>query len=89
MTHELKCWPEYFRPIIEGRKRFEYRLDDRGYRVGDRLTLREWLPGQGEYTGHVAEVQVTYVLIVGPTPRGAPYYVVMSIELLTVAKVPA
>ena len=44
-THELKTWPEYFAPTAAGVKTFEVRRDDRGFRVGDRLRLREFEPG--------------------------------------------
>lgn len=43
-AHELKCWPESFEAIATGVKTFEIRKDDRGYRVGDYLLLREWKP---------------------------------------------
>ncbi len=38
-THELDCWPDFFWPIVRGEKNFEYRLDDRGFAVGDCLKL--------------------------------------------------
>lgn len=60
--HELKCWPDFFRPIVSGEKSFELRYDDRGFRAGDILRLREWLPRQKRYTGREAWRLVTYVL---------------------------
>jgi len=42
--HILKCWPGPFAAVLDGSKRFEYRVDDRGYRVGDILHLREYVP---------------------------------------------
>lgn len=42
--HILKTWPESFAAVLSGAKRFEYRVDDRGYRVGDILHLREYVP---------------------------------------------
>lgn len=40
--HELKIGPLYLQQIKEGVKRFEIRKDDRGFKVGDILRLREW-----------------------------------------------
>ena len=79
-THELKTHPQHFAPVQDGTKRVEVRKDDLGFAVGDRLTLREWDPVTGEYTGRVCEVHVTNVL------RGfeglAPDWVALSIEPL-------
>jgi hypothetical protein len=44
MTHSLKCWPQYFFPMVMGEKRCEVRLDDRGFDMGDDLILREFRP---------------------------------------------
>lgn len=47
-THDLKCWPEFFRPLCQGIKTFEVRLNDRNYQVGDTLQLWEWKPEKKE-----------------------------------------
>lgn len=83
MIHELKCWPEPYDAIVDGRKPFEFRRDDRGYAVGDVLILRKWDPGAGPGGYYFSpgypstRVVVTYVL------RGQfglpPGYVVMGI----------
>jgi ASC-1-like (ASCH) protein len=62
MTHELKCWPEYFGAVWCGKKNFEVRKNDRGYRVGDELILREWNPNIESYTGRMLRMEVTYIL---------------------------
>jgi hypothetical protein len=49
-VHELKCWPDYFRAIVEGRKPFEIRKNDRDFRVGDELHLLEWYPNTRVYS---------------------------------------
>jgi len=41
MEHVLKTDPEVFEALVSGRKTYELRRDDRGFAVGDRLTLRE------------------------------------------------
>jgi uncharacterized protein DUF3850 len=60
-VHQLKCWPPFFRDIIAGDKNFEVRLNDRGFKVGDELLLREWDPEKRDYTGRVIRRRVTYV----------------------------
>lgn len=68
MTHDLKTWPESFAAILDGRKLYEIRRDDRGFAVGDELVLREWEPDNeymplidwGRYTGRAVRVRVTY-----------------------------
>lgn len=41
-VHELKCWPEEFKAVSDGRKEFEMRRDDRGFAEGDIVILREF-----------------------------------------------
>ncbi|MGR5128040.1 DUF3850 domain-containing protein [Photobacterium swingsii] len=38
-THTLKIEPVYLNAIIDGKKTFEIRKNDRGFRVGDRVRL--------------------------------------------------
>lgn len=42
--HVLKTWPEFFRAIVDGKKTFEVRKNDRGFQTGDVLHLREFDP---------------------------------------------
>lgn len=74
MTHGLKIWPEYFSAVKEGIKTFEYRLNDRNYKVGDTLVLKEYLSESKEYTGREVLVVVTYILPIQDN------YVIMSVK---------
>ena len=83
-THELKSWPDQFQAMWTGRKRAEFRRDDRGYAVGDLLDLREWEPSTGRYTGFRLTARVTHLA------RGTDYeipagFVVLSVEVLDAA----
>lgn len=59
-THELKCWAPYFEEVQSGRKSFEVRRNDRAFKVGDLLKLRETDPETSAYTGRECERCVSY-----------------------------
>jgi hypothetical protein len=62
MVHELKIWPTYYWDVFEGRKTFEVRYNDRDYKVGDTLVLKEYSPTREEYTDWYMVARVTYLL---------------------------
>ncbi len=49
--HYLKTWPEFFQAILSGDKTFEFRSDDRGFMLGDRLALEHYDPGRMRGSG--------------------------------------
>ncbi len=62
VTHDLKCWPEFFDSIAAGQKRHDLRrATDRDFRVDDRLRLHEFDPARDAYTGSNLLVRITYV----------------------------
>lgn len=63
--HELKTWPAEFQAIAEERKRFDLRKNDRDYRLGDSLLLREFNPDTQAYSGRYILAKVTYILYGG------------------------
>ncbi|WP_428958055.1 DUF3850 domain-containing protein [Levilactobacillus brevis] len=71
MTHGLKIQPDYFKAVFMGTKTFEIRKNDRGYKAGDVLILKEWVPETKRYTG-----KVTYIT----NYQQKPGYVVMAME---------
>lgn len=59
--HELKINPKYFDDVKSGRKRFEIRKDDRDYKVGDLIILKEY--ENGHYTGREIKcLTIRYIL---------------------------
>ncbi len=60
-VHELKTIPPFFQDVLEGRKTFELRKDDRGFREGDELWLREWVTGRG-FTGRSIRKRIVYMV---------------------------
>ncbi|KIL42188.1 hypothetical protein SD70_02630 [Gordoniibacillus kamchatkensis] len=59
--HELKTGPGYYREVASGRKKFEVRKNDRDFKVGDLLWLREYDPATG-YTGEETGRFIVYIL---------------------------
>lgn len=91
--HELKCDPEPFDAVWEGRKTHEIRLDDRGFKVGDTLRLKKtvctgaWYRAVNErerqpitYTGQEMLVSVKHI----QTGYGLlPMWAILSIQVLS------
>ena len=61
MIHELKTWSEYFEEVFMGHKTFEVRKNDRDFKVGDTLILKEWNDFREIFTGRELTKTVTYV----------------------------
>lgn len=49
--HLLKIHPKPWSLLMEGRKPFEIRRNDRGFQVGDLVAFEEWDPESQAYTG--------------------------------------
>ncbi|EME1730605.1 DUF3850 domain-containing protein [Cronobacter sakazakii] len=85
--HQLKIAPVYFNAVVSGEKRAELRKDDRGYKVGDVLSLCEW-NHDGQYTGREWAAVITHILPVNdilPMPGNwiPGHWVMLSIHPLT------
>ena len=62
MVHELKTWSRYFNLVNSGEKPFELRKNDRGFKPGDELLLREYEPETQTYTGQSLRRKITCIL---------------------------
>lgn len=63
--HKLKLNAKYYEDSERGIKTFEIRKNDRDYKIGDVLELREYIEdmrGLGYYTGNVHWKIITYIL---------------------------
>ena len=58
--HKLKTWMPQFQHVVDELKLFDYRPDDRGFRVGDNILLEEWNQSKSIYTGRSVMVTITY-----------------------------
>jgi len=74
--HDLKVWPTFFPALMDGSKPFEIRKNDRDFRVGDTLLLREWDPASETYSGRYLTKHISYVT----DWQQQPGYVVLGIE---------
>jgi ASC-1-like (ASCH) protein len=79
MIHELKTWKQYYEEVFMGHKNFEVRNNDRDFKKGDTLILKEWDEFRKTFTGRKLTRTVTYVF------KGGSFgveegYVVMSIN---------
>jgi hypothetical protein len=80
MLHELKTWQEPFQAIWDDLKTFEYRLNDRDFKVGDVLMLKEFIPMHDAYTTRVIIADVKYILKEGfSIPEG---YCIMQLTII-------
>ena len=83
---ELKSWPAHFEPIFTGKQTFDIRRNDRLYKTGDRLELKEWNPVSMSYTGRACKADVLSVVHDRDdafyTRSLAPGHCVLSIKLV-------
>ena len=59
-THEVKIAVSYYGDIVSGKKKFELRKNDRGYKVGDSLKMLEFK--DGKHTGRTIDADIIYML---------------------------
>lgn len=60
MQHILKIQPEYFQAVLDRKKTFEIRLNDRDYKVGDSIILKEFDYNYG-FTGRNLRKTISYI----------------------------
>lgn len=77
-AHELKTVQPFFDMVASGKKRFELRKNDRDFKQGDILILKEWDNSKQLFLGNELVVRVNYILdqFVGLSNG----YVIMSIS---------
>ena len=94
--HTLKIDGEFFEEVVQGRKTYELRKNDRNFKVGDGLLLRETrfsaaMADAGypvEYTGRELRVEVTQMLT-GPRLGLEAGWSILSIKRLPDGLLPA
>ena len=97
-VHEVKSVPPYWQEVASRQKLLEVRLNDRDYRVGDILIMREYEPPPpaaeggpspawgGKYTGRVAIALISHMVEgqaeFDPDFRVPAGYVLLSVQLI-------
>lgn len=59
-VHDIKIAASYYGDVASGRKRFELRKNDRGYKTGDALKMLEF--EDGKHTGRAIDADIIYML---------------------------
>jgi hypothetical protein len=82
-VHKLKIDPHHFEGVEREVKRFEIRENDRDFKIGDYLFLREYSPEYFEdgFTGR--EIYAVITCVVPLSFVGAENYVVLGIDINT------
>lgn len=78
--HVLKIHSEHFRNVKSGKKRAEFRKNDRDFKEGDYLLLRENDPDVNIFTGK--EIRARITCINDLSSFISEPYVMLSIEVL-------
>lgn len=66
--HQLKIVQPYFDDVVSGKKTFEVRKNDRGFKLNDVLMLLEYDPSKADnskskgLTGQYITARITYIL---------------------------
>lgn len=88
-VHELKILPEYFQAVADGKKKAEFRVNDRDFQHGDLIILNEWDSASNRFTGRKKSAVITHITNIDhvePFARCSGVgYVMMSFELTTVS----
>lgn len=61
--HFLKQDDRFFQSVVDGKKSFEVRYNDRDYKIGDTITLREGYLEDGVflYTGRAISAEISHI----------------------------
>lgn len=86
MIHELKTIQPYFNAVYNGTKTFELRKNDRDYKVGDILNLREYDDIVREYRDRSISKRVNYILEGGQFGLQKGFVILGLTDLVTVVK---
>ena len=85
--HFVKICDVYFEELIAGKKPFEFRMNDRDYRVGDYVCMQEQRQksdGRTAYTGRYIVVQIKALWPLVELSEALAEYVIFTFEIISV-----
>ena len=91
-VHNVKILPEFFEGVINGTKPFEFRNNDRGYKPGDCVCLKECIIDadreqiQEIYTGRYCFVVIKDIFELGDIDPNFSDYVIFTFSILRIIK---
>jgi len=56
-----KCWPEFFKKVMEGKKNYDIRHGSTNVKAGDTLVFQEFDPETKKYTGRSVKKKILRV----------------------------
>jgi len=70
-VHDLKIWPEPFKAVMDGLKKYEFRTADRDFKLNDYLFLQEWDPTENKagVIGHTGRWIVAMICYMSPAGK--------------------
>lgn len=83
-THRLKTVNPYFQECFNGTKKFEVRLNDRDFKIGDTVYLQEYDAETNTYSGNELRCSILYILENYPALQKG--YIVFSIQINQIIK---
>jgi hypothetical protein len=61
-THRIKTWKPFFQDVLDGRKPFDFRKNDRDFKVDDDIVHIEYDPETQAETGRHCNTTIIYIL---------------------------
>ena len=80
MTHQIKITPVHYKEIANERKKFEIRYNDRNYKTGDMVVLKEYL-GKENYSGRKIYIKINDIFDISDIIKN---YVAFTFKIINI-----
>ena len=84
--HFVNIYEEYFKDVVEGSKSFELRRNDRSYKVGDFVCMREVVRNscRKSFTGRYVVVEITRLWSLADLSEDLADYVMFTFDIINI-----